>query len=237
MVNENELWIHQESAVISAEFHDVWRFTPEFLLQEEIVANSWACHRATRSSDEININYGPSHWSMTQNELWITEYPDKSLPTYVDTTSVDTASEDDEEDRTNIPILAHNFLVAMPSLPSRKMWFFWRISAINTDRTQWMLENFLNRKWPEEMGTIRLRPRLYVYLNDLLLDITIRNQTYRRGGEDAPDSTTFDCFVSRRRDLVVGDMLEETERRTERLQMLSKAIQQLLGNEQSNVTN
>ena len=45
MVNENELWIHQESAVISAEFHDVWRFTPEFLLEEEIVSNSWACHQ------------------------------------------------------------------------------------------------------------------------------------------------------------------------------------------------
>ena len=52
-----------------------------------------------------------------------------------------------------------------------------------------MLENFLNRKWPAEMGTISLQPRLYVYLNDLLLDITIRNETYQRQGESALDST------------------------------------------------
>ena len=232
MVNENELWIHQESAVISAEFHDVWRFTPEFLLEEEIVSNSWECRRATRSSDQINIQYGPSHWSMTENDLWITEYPDKSLPT-----NVDTASEDDEPGRTNIPVLTYNFLARMPSLPSRKLWFFWRISAINRDTNQWMLENFLNRKWPAEMGTISLQPHLYVDLNDVMLDMTIRNQTYPRQGEIPPDSITFDCLVSRRRDLVVGDMLKETERRTEWLQLLRQAIQQLLGNEESNVTN
>ena len=231
MVNENELWIHQESAVISAEFHDVWRFTPELLLEEEIVSSSWVCYRATRSSDQISIQYGPSNWSMTQNELWITEYPDKSLSTNVDTTSGD-----DEGGTTNIPVLAHNFLATMPSLPSRRLWFFWRISAINRDRNQWMLENFLNRKWPAEMGTISLQPRLYVYLNDLLLDITIRNETYQRQGESALDSTTFDCFVSRGRNLAVGKMLEETERRTEWLQLLSQAIQHLLGNEESNVT-
>ena len=232
MVNENELWIHQESALITAEFHEVWRFTPEFLREEEIVSDLWACHRATRSSDEINIQYGPSHWSMTQNELWITEYPDKSLP--IDT---ETASGDGEEDQTNIPVLAYNFLATMPSLPSRRLWFFWRISVINTDRTQWMLENFLNRKWPPEMGTIRLRPHLYVYLNDLLLDITIRNQTYQRRGENAPASTTFDCFVSSRRDMVVGDMLKETGNRSEWLRLLSKTILQLLRNEESNVAN
>ena len=232
MVNKNELWIHQESAVISAEFHDVWRLTPEFLLEEEIVSNSWACHRATRSSEQIGIQYGPSHWSMTQNELWITEYPDKSLPT-----NVDTASEDDEEDGTNIPVLAYNFLNTIPSLPSRRLWFFWRISAINRDRNQWMLENFLNRKWPAEMGVISLHPRLYIYLNDLLLDITIRNETYQRRGENVPDCTTFDCFVSRGSNLVVGEMLKDTDRRTEWLQLLSKAIQQLVENREPNVTN
>lgn len=232
MVNENELWIHQESAVISAEFHDVGGFTPEFLLEEEIVSKAWACQRATRSSDQINIQYESSYWSMTQNDLWITEYPDKSL-----TTNVDTASEDGEEGGTNIPVLAYNFLATMPSLPSRKLLFFWRISVINMDRNQWMLENFLKRKWPAEMGTISLQPRLYVYMDDLQLDITIRNETYPRRGENMPDSTTFDCFVSRRRNLAVGEMLEETERRTEWLQLLSQAIQQLLGNEESNVTN
>ena len=118
---------------------------------------------------------------MTQNELWITEYPDKSLPT-----NVDTASDDGEEDWTNISVLAHNFLTTMPALPSRRLWFFWRISAINRDRDQWVLENFLNRKWPAEMGTISLQPRLEISLNDLQIDITIRNETYQRRSENAP---------------------------------------------------
>jgi hypothetical protein len=36
MVSDNELWINQENVVISAESHDVWRFTPIASTQKDI---------------------------------------------------------------------------------------------------------------------------------------------------------------------------------------------------------
>ena len=101
--SDDGLWIHQESAVISAEFHDVWRFSPDFLLEEEIVPGSWVCHRASRSNDQVSIQYGPSHWSMTQNELWISVYPDQAL-----TSEFDAIPEDGE--MSMIQVLAHKLL-------------------------------------------------------------------------------------------------------------------------------
>jgi len=222
--SDDGLWIHQESAVISAEFHDVWRFSPEFLLEEEIVHESWVCHRASRSTDQVSIQYGPSHWSMTQNELWISVHPEQAL-----TSDFDVIPEDGG--MSQVQVLAHNFLLTIPSLPSRRLWFYWRISAIIPDRNQWMQENFLNRKWPIELGAITLSPNLLVHRDGIQFDIRVRNETYQRGGVDTPSSITFECFVSRTRNLVVNDMLADIQLRPEWWRHLVLVIKQLLGNE------
>ncbi len=219
MASDNELWIHQESAVISAESHDVWRLTPDFLVASEIVPEVWLCRQATQSPDEVTIQFGPSRWVMTPNELWITSYPDRPM-------------EDDGggPDGDLIPALTSNFLNAVPYLPSRRLWLLWRISAVNPDRDRWMLENFLSKSWPIELGTVALQPRLIVYLDDLTIRITIRNETLLRRGEAQEESTTFDCLVSRGLDQTPGEMIQDVNHRTERLLLVERTIQQLLGN-------
>jgi hypothetical protein len=218
-VNDNELWIHQESAVISAESHDVWRFTPDFLVASEIVPDAWPCRQATQSPDRVTIQFGLTRWVMTPNELWITVYPDRRLK-----------DEGAAADRDLIPTLTSNFLEAMPYLPTRRLWLFWQISAVNPDRDRWMLENFLSKSWPIELGTVALQPQLTVFLDDLAIQVSIRNGTFPRRGEAHEESTAFDCFVSRGLDQTHEEMVLDVNHRTERLLLVERTIQHLLGN-------
>ncbi len=219
MVSDNELWIHQESVVISAESHDVWRFTPEFLVGSEIVPEEWPCRQATQSPDEVTIQFGPSRWVMTPTTLWITTHPNRSL-------------KDDGSDVEGpiAPILATNFLATVPYLPSRRLWLFWQISAINPDRDRWMLETFLSGGWPSELGTVSLQPRLTVLWDDFTIQVTIRNENPPRLGEPRGESTTFDCYVSRGLDQTPEDMVLDITKKTERLLAVERTIKQLLGN-------
>ena len=219
MVSDNELWIHQESAVISAESHDVWRFTPEFLLASEIVPDTWICRQATQSSDEVMIHIGPVQWTMTPKDLWITAYPDQPLTVDADDASVHL-----------IPVVTSNFLETVPYVPTRRLWLFWQISIVNPDRDRWMLETFLNGGWPSDLGVVALQPRLTVFLNDLTIQMTVRNITSYRRGEAHLESTAFDCYVSRGADQTPGDMVLDLTHRAERLSLVERAIRQLLGN-------
>ena len=45
MVSTPDLWVHEERAIISAESHDIWSFTPDFLVSNEIVPVDWVCRR------------------------------------------------------------------------------------------------------------------------------------------------------------------------------------------------
>ena len=224
--NIEDLWIHQESIIISADSHDLWGFTPESLFDGKIVHDSWPCYQATRSADRMFIQYGPSHWTMTERELWITIFPDLPL-----SDRGETKSEDGEEAWSASQFLARNFLAQAPFIPSRRFWFFWRISAINPDRNRWMLENFLGKDWPPNLGAVRVNPQLHVFIDDLQLNITVRNETYQRRNHDAPDSTTFDCYISRGVDLTVKDMLAEIGRRTEWAHLLSRTLRHLMAGE------
>ena len=218
MVSDHGLWIHQESAVISAESHDIWRFTPEFLVESEIVPDSWICRTATQSSDEVTILIGPSRWVMTPRNLWITTYPDRSLKD--DTGDVEGS---------HTPSLTRKFLEAVPYLPSRKLWLFWRISAVIPDRDQWMLETFLNKNWPSELGDVVIQPRLTVVVDDLTIRVTIRNEGFRQQEEAHGESTAFDCYVSRGSDQAPREMYFDISQSAERLQMLERIIEELLG--------
>ena len=218
MVTDNELWIHQESAVISADTHDIWRFTPEFLTASEVVPNSWICSHAAQSSDEATIQIGPVHWRMSREQLWITTYPDSPLSDVIE-----------DDNMPLIPTVASNFLEAAPHLPSQTLWLFWQISAINPDRDQWILENFLSKGWPAGFGTVVLQPQLTVSLGDFAIQITVRNTPVRRQDEDPADATIFNCFAWRRVNQSPIEMVSDLEQTTERLQLTEHAIRQLLG--------
>ena len=234
--SDDRLWIHQESAIITAEFHDVWGLTPEFLSDGSVVPNSWTCVRSSRSPDRVDIQFGPSHWSMDKDELRVTTYPDQPLTAEADITF--TASEDDGGERGPIvPVSAHNFLTATPVLPSRKLWFFWRISALHQDGDQWLRERFLNMEWPDELGTIRPQPRLVISIGELYLEVTVSNEAQQRRHGDTPASITFDCIISRGVDLLVEDMILEVRHRTEWLALVDRTLQQLLDGGTQNATN
>lgn len=217
MAEENELWIHQESAVISAESHDIWRFTPDFLVASEIVPGEWICSRSTQSSEEVTIHFGPSLWLMTPGNLWITTHPNRSL-------------QDDGADvgEPLVPILANNFLVSLPNLPSRRLWLFWQISASVPDRNQWKLDTFFARSWPSELGAVELQPRMVVRFEDLLISVTIRDDIPPRPGRDPRESVAFDCYASRGLDLPPDDMISDVTHRTERLLIVERILRQLL---------
>ena len=217
MSDEHELWIHQESVVISAESHDIWRFTPEFLVVSEIVGEDWICRRSTQSTDEVTIEFGPSRWVMTPTNLWITTFPNRSL-------------KDDGADVESppTPILANNFLVALPYLPSRRLWFFWQISASIPDRGRWIRETFLRNPWPNELGTVAVQPQMTVSLGGLSVSVTIRNETLPKSGGDQAESVGFDCYVSRPLNQTPDEMLQDMTHRTERLLLVERIIRQLL---------
>ena len=218
MVTDNELWIHQESAVISANSHDIWRFTPEFLMTSEVVPDSWVCRHATQSPDVAMIQIDRVHWRMTREQLWITEYPNSPLHNVIE-----------EANEPLIPTVASNFLQAVPYLPSQTLWLFWQISATNPDNQQWIVENFLSKGWPAEFGTVSLQPQLTVSLNDLAIQITLRNSGVRRREEYLAEATIFDCYAWITRNQSPSEMTSDLGHRTERLRLAELAITQLLG--------
>ena len=171
------LWIHQESVIIAAEFHEPWELTPEFLVEKCNVPSTWLCRHSDRSSDQTDIRYGPCHWTMDYDRLRVTEYPDELLLPDAGVTPGDS-----EEFGSNVSILAHNFLNAVPTLPFRGLWFFWRISAINKEREQWMRDSFSPSGWPRDMIVASVQPRLTVVVEDGVFDVSVRNEARQRRG-------------------------------------------------------
>ena len=220
MVRDNELWIHQESVIISADSHDIWRFTPEFLTASEVVPDSWKCTHASQSSDGATIQIGPVHWRMSREQLRITGYPDSPLSDVIEDANIPL-----------IPTVASNFLEAVPHLPSQILWLSWQISAVNPDRDRWMLENFLSKGWPAEFDAVVLQPQLTFFLGDVAIQITVRNSSIRRRDKDLEDpveATIFDCFAWLREEQSPGEMLTDLKERTDRLQMAEHAIRHVL---------
>ena len=211
------LWVHQESAVILANSHDIWSFTPEFLLTKGVVPGDWDCTRATRSSDAMTIQYGPITWWMTENVLWITVYPDRSL-----------VADSPISGNHVIPVAAKRYLEQVPHLPAQSLWFFWRLSAMKQNRHEWMLSNFLCREWPSDFGTPRLEPNLSFVADDILFQMTVKNEEVQRAGETFEDSIIFECFAYNTADQSSGRISLETDHWSARLSTVEKAIDHLL---------
>ena len=222
MVEETEvtkvLWVHQESAVITADSYDVWSFTPEFLLSNEIVPGDWTCTQATRDIEEAVVQYGPVYWGMTERSLWITSYP-----------SCPIEDESRLEGEHAIPDLVGRYLRAVPYLPVQNLWFFWRVAVINPQRYEWSLNNFLGKGWPTVVGSIeRLQPTLDFVAEDILYRMTIDNEQSRIRHRIDEDTIIFECYALSRGGQSIGQILSEAPRLSDRLNTFKQAIIHLL---------
>lgn len=219
-----DLWLHQESAVLTADTHDIWSFTPEFLLMEGIVPESWLCSRASRAPDEAVIDYGPVNWRMTENQLYISIYPDnpvagwRSLP-----------------DSNLVPDVTRNYLARVPYMPFQRAWFNWNVSVVKTERLDQMVENVLPDGWPEEFEITanQTQPLLQFTRENHLFQISIQNRAMERGGRTFSDSIVFNCFAFTNLDQTLDQAIAELDNWSVRWLTIQRAIQHLMGEMES----
>ena len=208
----SDLWVHQESAIIIADSHDVWSFTPEFLSTSEIVPDDWICQRAARTQDAMEIQYGPIHWHMTESNLWIDSYPNRSIEDWLGI-----------EDETLVPAMVESYMGRVPYLPFGGLWGFWRISANKSNLHRLTLESVLGDEWPGELSITRFQPALD-------MDFTSGETNFRITVRDNPDedAIVFECFTSSTDRQVASEAILETRHWPEHLRTLQRAISHLL---------
>ena len=222
-ISAPNLWVHEERAIISAESHYVWSFTPEFLVSNEIVPTDWACTRVTQNQGTVDIQYGPTDWRMNESFLWITTSPDCPW-----------REDPQPEDSHIVPVMASKFLEAVPLLPSRRFWFSWQVSAVKSNPRQWMSDNFLPRKWPTGLEPEISRISFNLFEDNLVLQMNISIESKQRLNQPIQDLIIFDCHASRGLDQYVNDMVLATDHWTEWLGAVERVIRHLLegGNSQ-----
>ena len=215
--NTSGIWLHQESAIISAEFHDIWSFTPEFLLSSELASEEWDCTRATRNQNTVDIQFGPVNWRMNESNLWITSFSDCPL------------SEEVESGLNSlIPELAKTFLENVSCLPVRRFWYFWQISVAMDNPQQWMVDNFYPHSWPAGFNATGLETRATFFKEEQVVQVNIQSQKKNRGDQESLDSIVFDCYASCGFNLTHSEMINEPEHRSAWLQTVEQIVDSLL---------
>ena len=212
----HSLWVHQESAVIGAESHDIWSFTPEFLLSNEIVPKDWKCTLATRGANDVTIQYGPLRWWMTETNLWITSYPECSIE-----------DETRFEDGYSVSVIAKRYLESVPFLPAQRMWLFWRLSTNDPMASEGMLNRLLGKGWPEEFKHLTLQPNLSFAVDDTLFQMSIKNEQTQLDDDSFEESIVFECYTSNSRDQGIENLTVATVQLPARLNVLQEAINHL----------
>ena len=215
-----DLWIHQESVVLIANTHDVWSFTPEFLLAEGIVPDTWQCLSASRGPDEANVHYGSVNWRMTENQLWISVSPDSPVSEWRNS-----------PDAHFVSIMAKRYLERVPYLPFQRAWFYWNVSAPKTEGLSRMLENLLPSEWPEEFEVTlnQARPLLQFTCENIHFQIGMQNLGVEREGRTFYDSIVFNCYTFSTLDQPLDHAIAELDNWSTRWQTLQRAIQHLTG--------
>ena len=215
-----DLWLHQESAILTADTHDIWSFTPEFLFVEEIVPESWLCSRASRAPDEAVIDYGPVNWRMTEDYLYINTFPDDPVARWLSL-----------PDSMLIPNVARSYLQRVPFLPFQRVWFNWSVSVAKTDRLNQMMENILPSGWPNEFEIVenQTQPLLQFKRENHHFRISIQNQTMERGGRTVNDLIVFNCLAFTTLDQTIDHAIAELDNWSVRWLTFQQAIQHLMG--------
>ena len=221
-IGDDGLWVHQASSVIAADSHDIWEFTPEFLMTNGLALPDWECTRAVRNPDDVFIQYesdqyGLIHWIIDERNLWITSRPDYPI---------------DVEVRLNadhiIPVLSRRYLDSVPFLPARQIWFFWDISAIVPNPQNWMHNNFLNHGWTADFEYASVQPRLVFDAGNIQFSVTVRAERSHRRGEPFDNSITFECYATNRAVRRPSALIGECRQWGTRLDVLRRIINHLL---------
>jgi hypothetical protein len=218
MANNSELSVRQQGVIISAQYHNVSEFTPEFLFTSKIVPSSWVCRLADQTPESSIIDDGYVQWEMTTEELRIIEHPNILLQADINDNAVVGAVS-----------FARNFLVSAPYLPSRKLWSFWRVICIDPDSEKWALETFMARGWPSRLGDLTIHPRLNTSIGDFRVQVSITSGSgqEQQGGPPIP-STVFDCFVWKEMNQSPPEMTEDLDRWAEKARILEDVIGHLV---------
>ena len=221
-IGADGLWVHQASAVIAADSHDIWEFTPEFLMSNGLALPDWECIRATRNPDDVFIQYesnqyGLIHWRIDEHNLWITSRPDYPFDLEVQFNADHI-----------IPVLSRRYLDSVPFLPARQIWFFWDISAIVSDPHSWMRNNFLNHGWTAEFEYASVQPELIFYVDNTQFSIRVRPERSHRQGEPFDRSITFECYATNQDVRRPSELIGECWQWGTRLVVLRRIINHLL---------
>ncbi len=212
------LWLYEESAIIGAESHDPAGFVPEILRSKGLVSQDWRCLRVVRGPAAATVDFDRVRWHMTQQNLWITRNPAQTLDTYLE-----------EDDAVLAPTLARNFLNAFPDLPTRRFWFYWKLYADVPDPLTWLVETFLNVGWQHEFVVESVTPQVMLTNEDFYFQIAPRivEQGIMPQSNNS-ESVSFDCYVSRGRDLTISEMVDETDFWLRGMELTKDAISQML---------
>ena len=166
------VWVRYESAVISARFHDLERFSPDYLRSAEIVEPDWVCHGYERSASVVNIRFGPTFWRMNRENLWMNTAPQAELGRSVVT-----------GDMLVVPLMINRVLARMPDMPFRRLWLYWQVFLVESEVDEWMLQRLVPLTWPKELNVLGVEPSVIFELGSSRITLAAKKQTYRFPGE------------------------------------------------------
>lgn len=211
----SDLWIEQESVVISANSQPTWDFYPEFLLNEGIVPSDWLCSQHTRDSEKVEVRIGPSTWQMFDANLWISTFPDLPLEM--------AWREDYGDEVLASPILAHKFLNAVPALPARRFWYFWRINVIVDHPLETLADLFGHPSVSAGFRLSDLRSTFGMVQEGHHFSVNVSGGQVQQQGERL-SGLTFECYATFNRDALVSEMIAECARLLDRLEVFRQFI-------------
>ena len=215
-----DIWVHGESAIISADSHDIWSFTPNFLADAEVVPSDWPCRWARRNQSSVDIRYDHVNWRMFEGNLWIDSFPELPFGEHLFL-----------DNEPLIPTMASRFLGTLPHLPVQRLWFRWLVSAVIPEPNQWMLNTFFPRGCPTEFSSAAVEPDLFLTKGAFVVHLKLRVQARYRPDELPVDAIMMECNVSRQSNLTVDEMLQDTYSWSEYFESLKESINFLLAGE------
>ena len=195
------LQVLRACAIVSAEFHDLQKFDPEFLVSNSVVSEDWPCTRYRRLPRRVEIDFDSVEWRMTERELRIELFPEVS---WEETMTSDVCN--------LIPHFVRQFLVSVPQLAAPSVCFYWEIAVGRPDPEQWMRANFAPRVLPRGYVVTEVTTSFVTVKEDLRIrvDVDVEEADGEYGSE--PRSIVFDCYGTSRQELVLNQLEHETER-------------------------
>lgn len=176
------LRLDEVSAILSANRHDIASFTPEFLASNELVPVNGICTSSVRSQGSVTITYEGVKWWLTEDNLWITEYPNLILGSDVQHAGL------------IVPGLASRYLESVPYSPVNRIWFHWVLTTIIPRRDEWMRKTFLPDGLPIGVELAPIETLIQFVSGNVEFRLTVRrnNDPNQQDG----DSVQFTCFAS-----------------------------------------